>query len=368
MLFKVSWPSRLAGSLIAVSISASTTSRAEAQSWFETLFGGFSKPVATRKAVPETRTQRPRVLTFQPSGGREDFSQFQSHRRDDDGYARDPAYGGSYKTVCVRMCDGYYWPMSASASGQRINDDAKRCEASCLGEAKLFYLPKASSDMRAMVDLRGTSYGSLKTAYRYRLGLIAGCGCKAAPWSMPEVARHDGYAAKDAEKVALQDKAIREATEPDEISGLIAAAELQPAGELQNVAALSAAESGSSAMSLADAASEFAHMMPGPAGSAIDLSENSQPAGEVTVSAADLEEALTEVAVWTFDDQPSASAIAARKSQQAARKHSARRLAPIRTAALKSKSLSTSGSGFGGFMSSFSSNYVWPGDSAQRRR
>jgi hypothetical protein len=110
---------------------------------------------------------------------------------------------------------------------ERFETDAKRCDAGCLGEAKLFYQHKDSDDPKTMVDLEGKPYTSLTNAFLYRKTLINGCGCRAAPWSVAEHVRHQGYkVTDDAKKLQLavareRDKA--EALRKDKIAQIIAA-------------------------------------------------------------------------------------------------------------------------------------------------
>lgn len=98
----------------------------------------------------------------------------------------------TYRTVCVRHCDGYYWPISYAASRGRFYRDAGVCRESCASEASLYYHPVAG-DPGNMVDLTGRSYRSLPTAFRYREALVEGCKCKPEPWSESEVERHRVY-------------------------------------------------------------------------------------------------------------------------------------------------------------------------------
>lgn len=102
------------------------------------------------------------------------------------------------RTVCVRMCDGYYWPVSEVADQTQVAQDAAACASSCRSEARLFTLPRGSEDIAAMTDLRGRAYGQLENAFAYRKSLKSGCGCQASPWSGETQARHASYAAAEA--------------------------------------------------------------------------------------------------------------------------------------------------------------------------
>lgn len=120
-----------------------------------------------------------------------------SRNRDDDGDEK-PGWNGrgekAYRTVCVRMCDGYNWPVSFSATRSRFTHDAKVCENSCNSPAKLFY--HASSDPNAdeMVDLKGKPYKKLSVAFLYRSQYVSDCTCKPHPWDEQALAKHRAYA------------------------------------------------------------------------------------------------------------------------------------------------------------------------------
>jgi hypothetical protein len=105
--------------------------------------------------------------------------------------------GGGYRTVCVRLCDGYYWPVTHNASRSRFSHDARACQASCSSEARLFIMP-ASGDAKDMTDLAGRSYAKLATAFRHRKGPVSDCRCRPPAWDQAELERHARYAAKAA--------------------------------------------------------------------------------------------------------------------------------------------------------------------------
>jgi hypothetical protein len=110
--------------------------------------------------------------------------------------------GGSYRTLCVRMCDGYYWPISSTASRRDFGRDAKLCKSGCSSEARLFFQGKAEADAATMVDLSGRVYARLPTAFKYRKSISSDCACKPAPWSPSEIDRHRSYAALRASTTA----------------------------------------------------------------------------------------------------------------------------------------------------------------------
>jgi hypothetical protein len=93
----------------------------------------------------------------------------------------------------VRLCDGFYWPISFGVSRAQFGRDAQVCQSSCGSDARLFYQPTNGS-AETMVDLSGRSYSQIPNAFRYRKALVPNCTCKPAPWSEAELARHQNYA------------------------------------------------------------------------------------------------------------------------------------------------------------------------------
>ncbi|MBL0372747.1 DUF2865 domain-containing protein [Rhizobium sp. KVB221] len=79
------------------------------------------------------------------------------------------AINGSYRTMCVRTCDGAYFPVSSHASTLNFRRDAQVCSMMCPGtETELFYhsIRSESDGMRSAMT--GQSYVDLPNAYRFR--------------------------------------------------------------------------------------------------------------------------------------------------------------------------------------------------------
>lgn len=91
------------------------------------------------------------------------------------------AVNGSYRTMCVRTCDGAYFPVSSQASPISFQRDAQVCSMMCPGtETELFYhsIRQESDAMRSAFT--GRPYDELDNAYRYRTQTRAkdnACGC-----------------------------------------------------------------------------------------------------------------------------------------------------------------------------------------------
>jgi hypothetical protein len=132
------------------------------------------------------------------------YSNYSTRRPPQDDDDERPSSGGKFKTVCVRMCDGFYFPISNSTSKKGFYRDQMRCRSACGDDARLFHLPAGATDIGDANDNNGRVYNLLPVAYRYRKALTPGCQCRQAPWSEAEQARHQQYAIKDADKQAQQ--------------------------------------------------------------------------------------------------------------------------------------------------------------------
>jgi hypothetical protein len=96
-----------------------------------------------------------------------------------------PRLGGEFRTMCVRTCDGYFFPMSNAASLGDFERDQKNCDSSCPGtEMQVFYTRGIGDDSADMTSsVTGRPYSELPTAYLYKQPETLrppACGCNAA--------------------------------------------------------------------------------------------------------------------------------------------------------------------------------------------
>jgi hypothetical protein len=89
------------------------------------------------------------------------------------------APSGTYHTVCVRACDGYYFPVSYSTVPSRFADDERACQRQCpASQAELYSFRNPGEDMEQAVSIGGQAYTALPNAFRYRKEVVAGCSCR----------------------------------------------------------------------------------------------------------------------------------------------------------------------------------------------
>ena len=98
------------------------------------------------------------------------------------------------RTMCVRLCDGYYFPISSSAPQRQLATDARLCESRCSSPARLFVQRSPADSAEDMKDLQGQPYDQLKTAFLYRTEYLPDCKCQPHPWETEATERHRTYA------------------------------------------------------------------------------------------------------------------------------------------------------------------------------
>ncbi len=89
---------------------------------------------------------------------------------------------GTYRTMCVRTCDGYYFPISFATTSSNFSRDEKSCQSMCPGtEVALYHHDAAGEESEAMISLSGEPYTALPTAFDYRktnVAKVPGCECR----------------------------------------------------------------------------------------------------------------------------------------------------------------------------------------------
>ena len=111
-----------------------------------------------------------------------------------------PEVGNTFRTICVRLCDGFYFPISFSVTPERFDRDRHVCERSCGADARLFVYRNPGGTIENMADLQGRPYRQLRTAFLYRSAYVPSCKCQPHPWEAESRDRHRIYELAAAKK------------------------------------------------------------------------------------------------------------------------------------------------------------------------
>jgi hypothetical protein len=91
---------------------------------------------------------------------------------------QDQVPSGGPKAVCVRTCDGAFFPISYSATRSRLEGLAQQCQALCPGAETALYTYSLSKDIDNSVSIDGKPYTDLPNAGKFRTKFDATCTCK----------------------------------------------------------------------------------------------------------------------------------------------------------------------------------------------
>jgi hypothetical protein len=93
--------------------------------------------------------------------------------------------GPSGVTYCVRLCDGYFFPLSPAAGGERQQEAA--CAAMCPAAATRLYVGQPGQEIGAARAANGQRYQQLASAFNHQSGTSSACSCTARGWGTASV-------------------------------------------------------------------------------------------------------------------------------------------------------------------------------------
>lgn len=116
-----------------------------------------------------------------------DNSIFGGSGPEDDGVRSENNFGSlpfaTYRTVCVRLCDGFFFPVSFSTLPNHFGRDAEQCQSRCAAPVELYYYQNPGADIRQSLSAKSqTPYTNLRTAFKYTKEYVHGCSCKEAEY------------------------------------------------------------------------------------------------------------------------------------------------------------------------------------------
>jgi hypothetical protein len=93
-----------------------------------------------------------------------------------------PVRGGNYRTLCVRTCDGFFFPVSSAASPSDFARDERTCQMMCPGtETALYFHSAQGQESEDMMSARTREpYTDMPAAFAYRntsAPMSKACGC-----------------------------------------------------------------------------------------------------------------------------------------------------------------------------------------------
>jgi hypothetical protein len=126
-----------------------------------------------RQAAPQPQRPRGLLEALFGSGLREESTIDQA--------PLDMPMGSTYRTLCVRTCDGFFFPISFATVPARFNDDAQTCQRLCpAAETMLFSHRNPGEEVDQAISISGIPYSEMPNAFKYRQSFDTSCSCRAA--------------------------------------------------------------------------------------------------------------------------------------------------------------------------------------------
>ena len=127
----------------------------------------------------------------------------------------DSTPSGTYRTLCVRTCDGYYFPVSYSTVPSRFPDDEQACKRMCpAAEVALYSHRNPGEDVARAVSSSGRAYSELPNAFRYRKSSDTACSCRAPGQSWADALRQGGDQTVERGDIVVTEERARILSQP----------------------------------------------------------------------------------------------------------------------------------------------------------
>lgn len=182
---------------------------------FETIFGGASAaPEPVAKPMPRAPRRYASLPDTRPAAGqrfvqrtpRLDARPVRPGRRE---RAVAPAsFATGTRTVCVRRCDGYVFPLGRLQARADLAVHAAACAAACpSAQTDLFTLAPGRFEMEQSADLDGRPYLRTASANLYRRTRVENCACQPSGVAGPLMPLADDRTLRPGDVVASEEGA-----------------------------------------------------------------------------------------------------------------------------------------------------------------
>ncbi|TMK01661.1 MAG: DUF2865 domain-containing protein [Alphaproteobacteria bacterium] len=122
---------------------------------------------------------------------------------------------GTYRTLCVRTCDGYYFPISYSTVPAKFAEDEQLCRRLCpAAEVTLYSHRNPGEDVARAVSISGRLYTELPAAFSYRKQLNPACNCRLPGQSWAEALRQTSDQTIERGDIVVTEERAKQLSQP----------------------------------------------------------------------------------------------------------------------------------------------------------
>ena len=135
-------------------------------------FNAYCAGTGDEAADPERRDVAPAVVPVDPDAPTEEVA---------------PAPKVRFAQVlCVRQCDGAYYPLAVDVASDQIDGMDKICKAQCPSAEASAFTSDRDEDVGKAVASDGATYAALPAAFKFRSKVVANCSCRGPHQSWAE--------------------------------------------------------------------------------------------------------------------------------------------------------------------------------------
>jgi hypothetical protein len=122
---------------------------------------------------------------------------------------------GTYRTLCVRTCDGYYFPISYSTVPGKFADDEQLCRRLCPAtEVALYSHRNPGEDVSRATSMSGRPYTDLPAAFSYRKQFNAACNCRLPGQSWADALRQGDDQTVERGDIVVTEERAKQLSQP----------------------------------------------------------------------------------------------------------------------------------------------------------
>jgi uncharacterized protein DUF2865 len=148
------------------------------------------------------------------------------------------AGGDTYRTVCVRTCDGYYFPISYSTTPASFPQDEQVCQRMCpAAEVSLYTHRNPGEDISQAISTNGRSYSELPNAFAFRKAFNPSCSCRPPGQTWSQALRHLEDDTLEQGDIVVTEEQAKALSQPPDQRGKAAPAQKGKAAQPKGAAA-----------------------------------------------------------------------------------------------------------------------------------
>jgi hypothetical protein len=128
--------------------------------------------------------------------------------------------GDTFRTVCVRTCDGYYFPISYSTTAANFANDEQTCQRMCpAAEVALYSHRNPGEDISQAISTSGRTYSELPNAFAFRKVFNPACSCRAPGQTWADALKHLDDSTLERGDIVVTEEQAKQLSQPVDPKG-----------------------------------------------------------------------------------------------------------------------------------------------------